>query len=53
MTIIQFQASSLRLVDVGRRSLYLSCTLFGRTVWLQYWPRPIAGRRVLTWGART
>lgn len=52
MRIIELYISALYLVDVRRRSLYISCTLFGRTVWVQYWPRPIAGKRFLTCGAR-
>ena len=49
---IAFEVSTLYLVDVQRRSLYVSCTLFNRTAWFQYWPRPITGRRSLTCGTR-
>ena len=49
---IALAVSSLYLVDVQRHSLYVACTLFGRTAWAQYWPRPIAGQRILTYGVR-
>jgi hypothetical protein len=53
MEIIAVHVSASMLTDVNRRSFYARVTLFGRTLWVQWWPRPIAGRpRMLTCGAR-
>jgi hypothetical protein len=61
MTLVSVQVSRLFLVDVKRHSLYVSLTVCGRTVWLQWWPRPVIDidsngairfRKFLTVGAR-
>lgn len=44
--------NSMLLSDVNRRSLYACITVLGHTTWVQWWPRPIPGRRMLTCGTR-
>jgi hypothetical protein len=41
MRIVEFDVSIGRLTDVGCRSAYVALTLFDRTAWVQWWPRPI------------
>jgi hypothetical protein len=50
MVLFSLSVSAHFLTDVQRRSFYVSVTLVGRRVWLQWWPRPIAYRRMLTCG---
>jgi hypothetical protein len=52
MKIFELTISNRKLTDVQKRSFYLSVTLFEFTAWCQYWPRPIAGKKLFTYGAR-
>lgn len=52
MELIGFKAHSSRLTDVNRRSFFATVTLCDWTAWVQWWPRPIAGKKMLTAGIR-
>ena len=47
-----FELSTLLLNDVNRHSLYARVSVGHSAYWIQWWPRPIAGKRFLTYGSR-